>query len=68
MPSEPTDTDLLNWLIDHNADFTQREGNWKGRFLVTTPSSKEFPFGGSFFADDPRDAIKKAIRLSDVQN
>jgi hypothetical protein len=67
MPNDPTDTDLLNFLIDENCDLTQHEGNWKGRYLVTTPSSKEFPLGGSFFADDGREAIKRAMNALEAK-
>ena len=57
----PTDTERLDWLVEHDANLTQDE-SWKGRFSITVPSSDELPFGGSFFADDLREVIDKAMR------
>jgi hypothetical protein len=54
MPNEPTDTERLNFLIDHNADLTQQD-SWKGRFWVTLPD------GRMFFADDARKVIDEAM-------
>jgi hypothetical protein len=48
-----TDTERLDWLIEHKADLLHRT-HWKGSCWLVTEH-------GIVFGDDPRSAIDKAM-------